>query len=405
MLEKIDIYEYDKQISNIRQRIKKAKICEANKKAISKFHDFLRARGLSKAREMFYLRRLYDIGRWIRKEDFKKMTRDDMEKLVAMINSKRYSEWTKHGYKIALKVFYRWLSNGKAKGDYPDVVGWIEAKKGNNHRLPEDLLTEKDVQKLIEECNHPRNRALIGVLWESGTRIGELLTLRIKNVKFDKYGAVLKVSGKTGDRRIRIVTYAPLLQLWLAVHPGKDNPNSFVWTALGNRTKVLNHRGTYQMIANVTRKARIKKKTNPHSFRHSRASFLANHLTEAQMKEYFGWVQGSDMASIYVHLSGRDVDKALLSMYGLAKEKKEEPKPLPVKCPRCEQLNPAEKELCQKCASPLTVEKGTQLLMDSEKEDRIVHALLSELVKDGGFKQQIVEAIKRLDLGDKIEQT
>ena len=31
------------------------------------------------------------------------------------------------------------------------------------------------------------------------------------------------------------------------------------------------------------------------------------------MKEYFGWTQGSDRASIYVHLSGRDVDDTLLA--------------------------------------------------------------------------------------------
>jgi len=42
------------------------------------------------------------------------------------------------------------------------------------------------------------------------------------------------------------------------------------------------------------------------------------------MKQYFGWVQGSDMASVYVHLSGRDVDNALLKLNGL--EVKEEKK-------------------------------------------------------------------------------
>jgi hypothetical protein len=38
------------------------------------------------------------------------------------------------------------------------------------------------------------------------------------------------------------------------------------------------------------------------------------------MKEYFGWVQSSDMASVYVHLSGRDVDSALLKLHGMIQE-------------------------------------------------------------------------------------
>ena len=39
------------------------------------------------------------------------------------------------------------------------------------------------------------------------------------------------------------------------------------------------------------------------------------------MKEHFGWVQGSEMAATYVHLSGRDVDNALLKLQGLAHSK------------------------------------------------------------------------------------
>ena len=39
---------------------------------------------------------------------------------------------------------------------------------------------------------------------------------------------------------------------------------------------------------------------------------MANYLTEAQMNVYFGWTQGSDMPGVYVHLSGRDIDDAIL---------------------------------------------------------------------------------------------
>ena len=47
---------------------------------------------------------------------------------------------------------------------------------------------------------------------------------------------------------------------------------------------------------------------------------MANHLTEFQMNQYFGWIQGSDMPSTYVHMSGKNVDEALLRMNGVAVE-------------------------------------------------------------------------------------
>jgi len=63
----------------------------------------------------------------------------------------------------------------------------------------------------------------------------------------------------------------------------------------------------------------MAKKVHPHKLRHSRATFLASKLTEAQMNQIFGWKQGSDMPSIYVHLSGRDMDDAILGVYGFSR--------------------------------------------------------------------------------------
>ena len=63
--------------------------------------------------------------------------------------------------------------------------------------------------------------------------------------------------------------------------------------------------------------AGINKRVYPHLFRHSRATIMASHLTEFQMNQYFGWIQGSKMASTYVHLSGRDLDNALLEFNGM----------------------------------------------------------------------------------------
>ena len=58
------------------------------------------------------------------------------------------------------------------------------------------------------------------------------------------------------------------------------------------------------------------------------------------MKE-FGWVQDSDMASVYVHLSGRDVDRAILKLYGMEMDKEDNGElPKPKKCLRCGETNP-----------------------------------------------------------------
>ena len=70
----------------------------------------------------------------------------------------------------------------------------------------------------------------------------------------------------------------------------------------------------------IAKRTGIEKNVNPHNFRHSRATDLANWMTEAQMDKFFGWILGRKMASVYIHLSGRDIDKVVLRIYGKIKE-------------------------------------------------------------------------------------
>ena len=63
---------------------------------------------------------------------------------------------------------------------------------------------------LLDELdeNDPRDKALVMTLYVSGCGVGEILSLRVKHVTFDEFGAVLMVAGKTGERRVRVVSSA-----------------------------------------------------------------------------------------------------------------------------------------------------------------------------------------------------
>lgn len=74
-------------------------------------------------------------------------------------------------------------------------------------------------------------------------------------------------------------------------------------------------------------------------------------MTEAQLCVFSGWKIGSDMPRMYVHLSGRDVDDALLKMYGMKKEEESQAR-ASRKCVRCNHINDANGELCVRCGRP-----------------------------------------------------
>jgi len=69
-------------------------------------------------------------------------------------------------------------------------------------------------------------------------------------------------------------------------------------------------------IKKIAKRAGIKKRIYPHLFRHTRATRLLSELSESIGAKYLGWVPGSNMVRIYVHLANEDVEEAILKMHG-----------------------------------------------------------------------------------------
>jgi integrase/ribosomal protein L40E len=389
MKKSIEIYGYRKILDRTLDSLKSSGICEENKEAILKFQEQCFSEGLSLARIIKYLNTLHRIAILLGKP-FAEAKKDDILKLVQRIEQGNYSDWTKRDYKIIIRKFYKWLRNSEG---YPEEVKWIKASMRKNSLLPEELLTEEEVKKMAEVADNPRDKALVLVLYESGCRIGEILSLRIKHVCFDEYGAQLIVNGKTGSRRVRIIASSPNLASWLDNHPIKDS-ESPLWTSLRSKNEPLTYSAAKELLKELARKSGIRKRVYPHLFRHSRATMLANFLTEAQMKEYFGWVQGSRMASTYVHLSGRNLDEALLRIHGLSEEKKKEDVFKAIVCPRCKERNSPIARFCNKCGLALDVKTAIEL----DERRRSADELMSVLLQDAEVRELIARKIAEIDL-------
>ncbi|MCM1988023.1 tyrosine-type recombinase/integrase [Methanococcoides seepicolus] len=116
----------------------------------------------------------------------------------------------------------------------PELVDWVTIKTNHrNNKLPEELLTEDEVKQMIDVANHPRDKTIVAVLYDSGCRISELGNLKFKHIQFDQYGAVITVDGKTGMRRVRLISSVPYLSAWIAIHPDNDNPDAYLWIGRG----------------------------------------------------------------------------------------------------------------------------------------------------------------------------
>ena len=381
-------------IRRARETIRKLAVCQCNRNAILDFSDHCFSEGLSPRRVLKYLYTLKTIALRFPK-DFRKAMRIDIERLVRQIERSNYSEWTKHDYRVTLKKFFRWLRKTE---EYPPEVKWLRSTMRNNRtKLPEEILTQEEIRAMIVAAPTVRDKAFIGALYESGCRIGEMMSLRIRHLQQHEHGFQITVEGKTGSRRLLIIACAPHITAWLNDHPTRQNPGAPVWIRADYHTKELSYGRISDILRSVAKRAGIRKAVNPHNFRHSRATHLANHLTEAQMNEYFGWVQGSDMASRYVHLSGRDINNALLKLNRIAipEEDKQAQKFALMTCPRCSLNNPPGNKFCSRCGMVLDEDEARGLQQRSLGLGK-AGEVLDVLVNDEEFRSMLDRKIMEL---------
>jgi len=193
-----DIHNYKNRYKNAFEFFEKREMNEENKETIKSFLRYCEVDGIGLPRRERYLNVL---PRWSDKLDcdFRTATKDDIIRVVSEVqNNPKLKPYTIATYKAMLKRFYKWLLGNDE--EYPDIIKWIKCKI-KKHEIPqltnEELLTEEEVMSMIQNADHPRDKALIAVVYESGCRIGEIGSLQLENVHIDEHGAKLEVKDKT----------------------------------------------------------------------------------------------------------------------------------------------------------------------------------------------------------------
>jgi integrase len=253
-----------------------------------------------------------------------------------------------------------------------------------------DLLTEPEIRQILAACKTSRDRALISVLYEGALRIGEIGMLTWDKVTFDEYGLIINCDFKTGKPRfIRCVFATPYLKEWQK--DSKGSSISFVFVT--NRNEPPTYEMLYRQIRRLAQRAEIKKPVHPHIFRHSRITHLLQQgMGETAVKLMMWGSVESDMFKAYAHLTGADVNKAVLELHGIMQKKtKEKDHSLEAReCPRCHAIAAPTQKFCGVCAESLTEEARSQV----QQERGDIRAAGTEFVRADDVERIVKEAVK-----------
>ena len=255
--------------------------------SLAKFDSILRAQQAKPGTRSTYLWQLVRLKRSLDdpKRTLSELTEAELLTAMAKVADKALA----NGYQtfaISVRRFYSSLGR-------EDLVKKIRIPRRPS-KLPE-ILSEKEVKLLIEKAPGPegslRNRLIVELLWETGCRVGELCALRIKDVQFDQYSGIIHLSGKAGERRVRVFASKPDLIDHLNKHPFKNNPQEFLFlSSLGHAGHFhrLTDGGVRVLLATLSRQA-LNRRIHPHQLRHIRATELSRYLTDRELKIFGGW--------------------------------------------------------------------------------------------------------------------
>ncbi len=320
----------DKDIESENLRLERSPIDSESKERIRDFLTDLRINNASNDRIIYYAIRLRQMATMLG-DRFLNPTEDDLRKaLDSLMQHKigktkgsggKYSESAIQAFKIAMRGFYKWQL-----GEDNSIITWIKVgARVNRGKKPVQPLTETAVSNLASATGNQRDKTLIWLLFDSGCRIGELLTLAKEDVIFDNAGMLLKVSGKTGFRQVRVVGRSTFeMQKWLKWYPfPEQGDKAWIFCVLagdshGQQLKETNVRG---ILKAACRKSGIHYRVYAHLFRHTRATLLAQNVAQAPLSKQMGWTQGSQMTKVYVHLSDQQQDEAIIRGYQKEKTK------------------------------------------------------------------------------------
>jgi integrase/recombinase XerD len=205
----------------------------------------------------------------------------------------------------SLRKFYGYLAReGRIAGDPtqtidPPYIG---------QPLPHSL-SETEVEKLLAapDCHTPaglRDRAMLELLYATGLRVTELVTLRLDQINFRQ--GLVAVRGKGSKDRLVPVGEEALnwLENYLgngrgALLAGQPSPHVFLTPRGGAMTR----QAFWHIIKRHARRAGIFTALSPHTLRHAFATHLLNHGADLRVVQLL--LGHSDLSStqIYTHIA------------------------------------------------------------------------------------------------------
>ncbi|MGB3368154.1 MAG: site-specific tyrosine recombinase XerD [Acidaminobacteraceae bacterium] len=200
-----------------------------------------------------------------------------------------------------LRNYYGYLHNAGLISSNPTLN--INSPKAEK-KMP-DILSIKEIENLLKQPDittaiGSRDNAMLEILYASGIKVTELISLNVCDVNFE-YGFIRCQSSKSSDRIIPIGKIAQSALSNYIEDMRSSLTNELAGPLFVNYTgQRLSRQGFWKLLKAHTKAANIEKSITPHTLRHSFAVHLIQNGADLSVvKELLGH---SDISSTQVYL-------------------------------------------------------------------------------------------------------
>lgn len=245
----------------------------------------------------------------------------DIEAYLTYLDEKQLARSSVARKISSLRAFYTFLVKNEYLKDNPFIN--VELKK-KPKRLPE-FFYEKEMETLIKAASGDtplaqRNQALVEVLYATGIRVSECVSLTIKQIDFDL--KIMLIHGKGGkDRYVSFGQYA-LRALQRYLNDGrlkllkKQNHDVVFVNHLG---KPLTSAGIEYILRQIIKKTDLTANIHPHMLRHTFATQMLNHDADLRTVQALLGHSSLSTTQIYTHVTMAHLQKDYRNHFPRAK--------------------------------------------------------------------------------------
>lgn len=291
----------------INMKVGKKVVSEVNKDLLVQFWNYLKGLRLSESTIRTYFSFVTDFLAFAGDKKAETLTDIDVRLfLEKQVMYKHYSISTHRQMVSGIKQFGYFMSM--------EVLTDLDHFRPKKSSYLPTVLSKEEAIRLLSVTKNLKHRTVLAILYSAGLRVGEVISLELRHLDFDRRQIFIK-SGKGRKDRVVIMaeSFVPLFKNYFLSYRPKvyfiENPNGGQYTA-----------GSIRSFLRASCKAAgITKKVTPHTLRHS----YATHLIEMgvglrYVQDLLGHAK-PETTMIYTHVAKKDLlkiqsplDKALL---------------------------------------------------------------------------------------------